>query len=39
VTMTGAVFQGQTLINGEAYNHYSLGTTDIFVDHPVMVVI
>ncbi|WP_313436650.1 Ig-like domain-containing protein [Novosphingobium sp.] len=39
VTMTGAVFQGQTLINGEAYNHYSLGTTNIFVDHPVMVVV
>jgi hypothetical protein len=39
VTMTGAVFQGQTLINGEAYNHYSLGTTDVFVDHPVMVVV
>lgn len=38
VTMTGAVFQGQTLINGEAYNHYILGTTDIFVDHPVLVV-
>jgi len=33
------VFQGQTLINGEAYNHYSLGTTDVFVDHPVMVVV
>ncbi len=39
VTMTGAVFQGQTLIGGEAYNHYSLGTTDIFVDHPVMVIV
>ncbi|WP_443477788.1 Ig-like domain-containing protein [Novosphingobium aerophilum] len=39
VTMTGAVFQGQTLINGEAYNHYTLGTTDIFVDHPVLVVV
>jgi len=38
VTMTGAVFQGQTLIAGEAYNHYTLGTTNIFVDHPVMVV-
>jgi hypothetical protein len=39
VTMTGAVFQGQSVINGEAYNHYTLGTTNIFVDHPVMVVV
>ncbi|MBO9723066.1 MAG: BapA prefix-like domain-containing protein [Novosphingobium sp.] len=39
VNMTGAVFQGQALINGEAYNHYSLGSTDIYVDHPVMVVV
>jgi hypothetical protein len=39
VTMTGAVFQGQNLINGEAYNHYTLGTTNIYVDHPVMVVV
>lgn len=39
VTMTGAAYQGQTLINGEAYNHYTLGSTDIFVDHPVLVVV
>jgi hypothetical protein len=39
VNMVGAVFQGQSLINGEAYNHYSLGSTDIYVDHPVMVVV
>lgn len=39
VNMVGAVFQSQTLINGEAYNHYSLGTTDIFVDHPIMAVV
>ncbi|TCU57295.1 Ig-like protein group 3 [Novosphingobium sp. PhB57] len=39
VTMSGAVFQGQTLINGEAYNHYTLGVTDIYVDHPVLVVV
>ena len=39
VTMTGAVFQGQTLIGGEAYNHYTMGTSNIFVDHPVMVVV
>ncbi|WP_375195977.1 Ig-like domain-containing protein [Sphingobium sp.] len=39
VTMTGATFVGQTQINGEAYNHYTLGTTNIYVDHPVMVVV
>ncbi|WP_260923247.1 Ig-like domain-containing protein [Novosphingobium sp. 9] len=38
VTMTGAVFQGQTIIGGEAYNHYTLGATNIYVDHPVLVV-
>jgi hypothetical protein len=39
VTMTGAVLQGQTVINGEAYNHYTLGSTSIYVDHPVLVVV
>lgn len=39
VTMTGAVLQGQTLINGEAYNHYVLGANDIYVDHAVLAVI
>ncbi|WP_288486053.1 Ig-like domain-containing protein, partial [uncultured Novosphingobium sp.] len=39
VTMTGAVLQGQSLINGEAYNHYVLGTTDIYVDHAVLAVV
>ena len=38
VTMTGAVIVGQTLINGDAYNHYTLGTADIYVEHAVMVV-
>jgi hypothetical protein len=37
--MTGAIFQGQNMIGGEAYNHYTLGTTNIYVDHPVMVVV
>lgn len=35
VTMTGATYQGQVLINGEAYNQYLLGTSTIFVDHAV----
>jgi hypothetical protein len=35
VTLTGATFQGQTLINGEAYNQYQLGAATIFVDHAV----
>jgi hypothetical protein len=39
VVMTGAIFQGQNMIGGEAYNHYTLGTTNIYVDHPVMVVV
>ena len=39
VTMTGAVLTGQTQINGEAYNHFTLGTTDIYVEHAVMVVV
>jgi hypothetical protein len=39
VTMTGAVFQGQALIGGEAYKHYTLGTADIYLDHPVIAVV
>ncbi|TCM17067.1 Ig-like protein group 3 [Novosphingobium sp. PhB165] len=39
VTMTGAVLTGQTQINGEAFNHYTLGTTDIFVEHAVLVAV
>ncbi|WP_395329242.1 Ig-like domain-containing protein [Novosphingobium sp. BL-8H] len=39
VTMTGATLTGQTLINGEAYNHFQLGATDIYVEHAVMVVV
>jgi Ca2+-binding RTX toxin-like protein len=39
VNMAGAVFQGQTQINGEAYNHYTLGTTNLYLDHPVLAVI
>jgi len=39
VTMTGAVLTGQTQINGEAYNHFTLGSTDIYVEHAVMVVV
>jgi large repetitive protein len=35
VTMTGATYQGQALINGEAYNQYLLGTSTIFVDQAV----
>lgn len=35
VTLTGATFQGQTLINGEAYNQYLLGTATVYVDHAV----
>lgn len=38
VTMTGAVYQGQTLISGQAFDHYALGTTNIFVEDPVLVV-
>ncbi|BAI95536.1 hypothetical protein Sj15T_33330 [Sphingobium sp. TA15] len=39
VTMTGATLQGQTLINGQAFDHYALGTTNIYVEDPVMVVV
>lgn len=39
VTMTGAVLAGQTQINGEAYNHFTLGSTNIYIDHAVMVVV
>jgi hypothetical protein len=39
VTMTGATYQGQTLINGHAFDHYTLGTATVFVEDPVMVVV
>lgn len=39
VTMTGATYQGQTLISGQAFDHYTLGTANIYVEDPVMVVV
>ena len=38
VTMTGAVLQGQELIDGHAYNHYTLGTSTILIEDAVTVV-
>ena len=39
VTLTGAVFQGQTLINNHAYNQYVLGTTTVLVEDAVVVTV
>jgi hypothetical protein len=37
VTMTGAVFTGQTLINGHAYDQYSFGVSTILIEDPIAV--
>ncbi len=39
VSITGADYQGQTLINNQAYEHYVLGETNVFVQDQVQVVI
>ncbi|WP_246623954.1 Ig-like domain-containing protein [Sphingomonas colocasiae] len=38
VTMTGAIYEGQILVNNHAYNQYGLGTTTIFVEASVAVI-
>ncbi len=35
VTLTGAVYAGQVLVNNHAYNHYALGTANVFVEASV----
>ncbi|ATQ42937.1 Ig-like domain-containing protein [Caulobacter mirabilis] len=39
VTLTGAVYQGQILIDGHAYNQYVLGMTTVLVEDPVVVTV
>ena len=37
--LPGAVYQGQTLINGQAYNQYGLGSTTVMVEDAVVTVV
>ncbi|RSX35541.1 hypothetical protein DAH97_03015 [Sphingomonas koreensis] len=39
VSLTGAVYQGQTLINGHAYNQYVLGSVTVIVEDAVVVTV
>ncbi|WP_422396482.1 Ig-like domain-containing protein [Sphingomonas koreensis] len=39
VSLTGAVYQGQTLINGHAYNQYVLGSVTVIVEDAVVVIV
>ncbi|MCB4859737.1 hypothetical protein K7W03_09015 [Sphingobium sp. PNB] len=39
VTMTGAVHVGQALVDNHAYEQYSLGTTTVLIEDPVLVVV
>lgn len=39
VSLVGATYHGQTLVNNHAYDRYALGSTTVFVEDPVMVVV